>query len=380
MNNGCLIDKLPSRTIVKQAFQFLFFRFLLLVKRVSLHILFWLAYLVQDTLLAFLWNGSRLQGMSTGGQIISAIQLCVSLLLPKVLFTYFILYVVLQRILKQNKQRFLTFVYTVAALAVALFSVRAIETYYADPVIFHSNSRFARPFSFLFAFIDLGYITGIAVALKQVRLQLAAGEREKKLIKEKLEAELKYLRNQMNPHFLFNTLNNIYGLARKKSDDTAEVVMKLSKLLRFMIYETRAPLIKIGDEIKMLENYINLEKIRYSRKLSIVFEKKIDDESEKISPLLLMPFVENAFKHGTGEVRFDSFIRINMQLTVGILNFEIENSKEKTQPGVIAENVGLSNVKRRLELMYKEYDLQVENQEDIFRVSLKVNLKSHASI
>ena len=228
--------------------------------------------------------------------------------------------------------------------------------------------------------MDIGFASGGAIAIKQIRIQLSGKEKERNLIKEKLEAELKFLRNQIHPHFLFNTLNNIYGLARKNSNETAAVVMKLSKLLRFMLYETSKPSIKIGDEIKMLDDYIELEKIRYGRRLTVNFLREIDNECESISPLLLLPFVENAFKHGVSESRFESFILIDMKLQNSILNFDIENTKESNTENEVTENIGLKNVKRQLELMYKEYNMLVKSELTIFKVSLTINLKSNAKL
>jgi LytS/YehU family sensor histidine kinase len=216
--------------------------------------------------------------------------------------------------------------------------------------------------------------------IKQIRIQLNAKETKKNLIREKLEAELKFLRNQTNPHFLFNTLNNIYALARKKSDQTPEVVMKLSKILRFMLYETKKSYINIGDEIKMLDDYIELEKIRYNGRLIIHFLKEVDNDSQPISPLLLLPFVENAFKHGASESRFESSIFIELKLQDSMLWFNIENTKESVENDDVTENIGLSNVKRQLELMYNDYHILVKNKTAFFKVDLRINLNSHAKI
>jgi LytS/YehU family sensor histidine kinase len=228
--------------------------------------------------------------------------------------------------------------------------------------------------------MDIGFVSGVAIAMKLLRMQLGGKDREKNLLRDKLEAELKFLRHQTNPHFLFNTLNNIYALARKKSDNTAEVVMKLSKLLRFMLYESKNDLITISEELKILDDYLELERIRYSERLTIVFNKAIDDDQQKIAPLLLLPFIENAFKHGASESRFDSFIHIDIRLQQGSLTFGIENTKENGDATEVVDNIGLGNVRRQLELMYKEYDLTVENQNNLFRVQLVLNLNSHAKI
>jgi len=318
---------------------------------------------------------------TVGERIWMGFELCFSLVIPKILFTYFILYVILKRALKENQVMLSTIFLTLLTLAILLFIERAIASYISYPLIFHYvEVSYWNAFGFLYAIIDIGFIGGIAIALKLIRYQFVARERENQLIREKLETELKYLRNQTSPHFLFNTLNNIYGLARKKSDDTAEVVMRLSKLLRYMIYETRSQCIKIGDEIRMLENLISLEEIRYTRGLTVNFKKQLDNENEHITPLLLLPFVENAFKHGVGENRFGSSINIDLSLSNGILHFYIENSKEANKTDEIVDSIGLGNVKRQLELMYRDYSLDVQNETELFRVTLNVNLRSYANL
>ena len=166
----------------------------------------------------------------------------------------------------------------------------------------------------------------------------------------------------------------------KKSEHTPDVVMKLSKLLRFMLYESKKERIPLADEIRMLEDYLELEKIRYNERLSIEFTKNIDDPSQDIAPLLLLPFIENAFKHGASETRFDSFIKIDLRLDKGVLYFFIENTKEDTGDVSVTENIGLSNVRRQLELMYSEHTLHIENKKDRFLVHLTLNLTNDATI
>jgi len=358
----------------------LFNEFYQCMKRVFLHIIFWLAYLFQNTLLIYFLNTTRLK-LPPGSELVLAIENCLVILLPKLLFTYFMLYVSLDKIGKAGIQR-KSIIYSIIALLVALFLYRGLVIYYVDPVIngWTNTTPFFYPLGFLVALMDIGFASGAAIVIKQVRLQLTGKEKEKNLIREKLEAELKFLRNQTHPHFLFNTLNNIYALARKKSNETPEVVMKLSKLLRFMLYETSKPSIKIGDEIKMLDDYIELERIRYDGRLTINFLREIDSECEQISPLLLLPFVENAFKHGASESRFESYIHIDMKLENSILNFTIENTKENNEKNEVNENIGLKNVKRQLELMYKEYNMLVKSELSLFKVCLTINLNSNAEV
>ncbi len=350
------------------------------MKRVFLHIIFWGAYLFQGILLIYFLNTTRFK-LPPGVMLEMAIENGFVILLPKLLFTYFMLYVTLNKIGKVGIQE-KSIIYAIIALIAALFFYRGLVVYFVDPVIngWTITLPFFYPLGFLVGLMDIGFASGAAIVIKQVRLQLTGKEKEKNLIREKLETELKFLRNQTHPHFLFNTLNNIYALARKKSDETPEVVMKLSKLLRFMLYETSKPSIKIGDEIKMLDDYIELERIRYDGRLTINFLREIDSECEQISPLLLLPFVENAFKHGASECRFESYIHIDMKLENSTLNFNIENTKENIDKNEVNENIGLKNVKRQLELMYKEYNLLVKNELSLFKVYLTINLKSNAEV
>lgn len=344
-----------------------------------MHVVFWTAYLFQDVLLIFFLNTTRLQA-STATNLILSFNHCLVLLLPKLFFTYFILYVTLDKMISEGFQK-KGALYSLIALLAGLLLYRGLSVFFIDPVIYGwkgNSSSFFYPLAFPVALMDIGFASGAAIALKQIRQQLARAKMEKLLIKEKLETELKYLRNQTNPHFLFNTLNNIYALARKKSDETPGVVMKLSKLLRFMLYEAAKSLITIGDEIRMLEDYIDLEKIRFNERLTVSFSKDIDNEQDMISPLLLLPFVENAFKHGASESRFLSLVQIEMKLENSILNFNIKNTKENNESHDGNTKIGLSNVKRQLELMYTEYDLQVLNESTLFIISLMINLRSYA--
>ncbi|MEO5500631.1 MAG: sensor histidine kinase [Ginsengibacter sp.] len=228
--------------------------------------------------------------------------------------------------------------------------------------------------------LDLGFISGIAIALKLFRMQMANLKTEKDLTKGRLESELKFLKIQLNPHFLFNTLNNIYVLARKKSELAPEIILRLSKLLRFMLYEVEKKHIRIEEEIRILEDYIEVEKLRFSSHLMITFNKEIDDNNQRITPLILLPFIENAFKHGPREIVTETFIDIMIVLKDGNLKFTVNNSKENRENGSTLEKIGLINVRRQLELIYGEFKLVTENLGDSFRTELLINLKKHAAI
>jgi two-component system LytT family sensor kinase len=195
---------------------------------------------------------------------------------------------------------------------------------------------------------------------------------------EKQEAELNYLKSQTNPHFLFNTLNNIYSLARDKSDLAPESIMRLSKILRFMLYETGGEFIAIEQELKIISDYIALEKLRYDESLHINFNYDVENMKQAIPPLLLVPLVENAFKHGASETRGRPFVDIHLSVKDRQLALYVKNSSEQLdQDEKVRENIGLSNLKRQLELLYTDYDLSVQQGESEFTAALKINLASH---
>jgi two-component system, LytTR family, sensor kinase len=195
---------------------------------------------------------------------------------------------------------------------------------------------------------------------------------------QKQEAELNYLKSQTNPHFLFNTLNNIYSLARDKSDLAPESILRLSKILRFMLYETSGDYIAIEQEIKIMNDYVALEKLRYDESLHVNFNHDVEDMKQAIPPLLLIPLVENAFKHGVSETRNQPFVDIHLSVNKRVLTFVVKNSAETVideQP--VKESIGLSNLRRQLELLYTDYSLFVQPKGSTFTASLKINLASH---
>jgi sensor histidine kinase YesM len=194
---------------------------------------------------------------------------------------------------------------------------------------------------------------------------------------EKQQAELSYLKSQTNPHFLFNTLNNIYSLARDKSDLAPESILRLSKILRFMLYETGGAYIAIEQELKIISDYIALEQLRYDESLSISFNHDIEDGKQTLPPLLLIPLVENSFKHGVSETRGRPFVDIYLSVHKGQLTFVVKNSAESPGEKTVKENIGLSNLRRQLELLYSDFNLSVQQAASVFTATLKINLASH---
>lgn len=200
-------------------------------------------------------------------------------------------------------------------------------------------------------------------------------QRLSKLNEQKKTAELTALKNQLNPHFLFNTLNNLYVLALKKSDDTTMVIQKLSEILDYILYKCDEEFVPLENEVSLIENYLALEKIRYGDRAKISFRKNITGK-EKIAPLLLLTFIENAFKHGVKEEINQAKIEIEISKNDEELNFSIKNSKPKGIEIVEEKkSIGLQNIKKQLDLLYpKAYDLMIQNQPNSFSANLKLSI------
>ena len=350
--------------------------------RLRLHFLFWLTYILFEAYIEFAWISASFASIAPVARFMMALKEELCQLVIKVPLVYFIFYLVYNL---AGKSKYLIFplVGVAVAIAAAVALHRVLVLKFLVPYIYLESTSDEQLFTInrvISSLLDILFVVGMAFVAKQFRQHQLWKEKEKSLVKEKLEAELKFLRSQTNPHFLFNTLNNIYALARKKSDDTADTVMKLSKILRFMLYESKKDTITIAEELRVLDDYIELERIRYNERLKLSFKKNVDDETQPIAPLILLPFVENAFKHGAGETRFDSFIEINIQLKNGQLIFTVCNSKEEDGESAIMENIGLSNTRRQLELMYPEHQLELENGKNSFSANLTINLRNHATV
>ena len=249
-------------------------------------------------------------------------------------------------------------------VATGVYTSYRADTDFYEEVSFHMGSSVAS--IFFFGIIrHIYYYQQLKQATQKLRI-------------EKQEAELNYLKSQTNPHFLFNTLNNIYSLARDKSDLAPESILRLSKILRYMLYETGGAYIAIEQELRIITDYIALETLRYDESLRINFNHDVEDMKQALPPLLLIPLVENAFKHGVSETRMDPFIDIHLSVNKRQLLFVVKNSVDSTEATkTVHENIGLSNLRRQLELLYNEYDLSVQQEKAGFVATLKINLASH---
>ena len=197
---------------------------------------------------------------------------------------------------------------------------------------------------------------------------------------EKITAELQLLKAQVHPHFLFNTLNNIYSFSLDRSPKTPGLILKLSSLLGYMLYDCKAEKVRLEKEVEIMKNYIDLEKERYGNKIEISWKEEGHITDKFISPLLMLPFLENAFKHGASEQIEKPWLEVDIAVTGDLLSFEITNSKN--EDGLYSENgIGVNNVKNRLKFLYPErHELNIKDEGDFFVVSLMVKLAERESV
>ena len=216
----------------------------------------------------------------------------------------------------------------------------------------------------------------IAVAFRTVNDRLELERRAKERESENLKTELSFLRSQISPHFLFNVLNNIVALVRLKSEELEPTILKLSSLMQYMLYETDEDKALLKSEVDYLRNYIDLQKLRFGKRLNVNFDAELIEDWHTIEPMLLIPFVENAFKHGTGILE-DPLIDISLQALGNRLIFTVKNKyldEDKAKDKV--SGIGLTNVKRRLQLLYgNKHELKIDKLDGWFTVTLKLTFE-----
>ena len=309
------------------------------MRRIVLHIVFWLAYW-----LIYAYTYSRYDGNLAKYLLTEGIQMP-----ARMLATYASIWMLEH----WRRHTWLALTGVVVATVLGGLLNRLLKLWYLVPVFFpDSTIEYWNLGRMMVDIFDCVLAAGVALSARLFFQQQASLQREERLRREKAEAELLALKSQIQPHFLFNTINNLYALARMKSEKTAPVALQLANLLRFVLYETRKPSIPIELEVKILQDYIALEALRFDEdRLQIKTIIELDDPKQPVTPLLLLPLVENAFKHGVGEHRTDAWVRVSIKLKKGKLEFSVENSADPA-PKQNAGGIGIANVRRQLELIY----------------------------
>ncbi len=229
-------------------------------------------------------------------------------------------------------------------------------------------------FSVIFVFRELLMLTALAYFIRS-----SSQEKQMQIMRrQQLETELEFLKIQLQPHFFFNTLNNIYSLALQRSEQTAPLIAKHAEMMRYILYYSKNQIVKLSQEIDFLKNYAEVETLRYPETTDIRFDVQGIDDAICIEPFLLLPFIENAFKHGIREETGAGFVHIIICVTCNELTMEVRNSKSAiSQNGKPAKGIGLENALNRLNLLYPDHQLVVNESAKVHEVSLNLTLSSN---
>lgn len=347
-------------------------RFYIANNRLLTHVLFWLGYLFvytgvhaegEDGLLSYFWI--ELQGMPAA-----------------MLVTYVNVYVLFPRFFVSQK-----YVAYAASAVLLLFIASLMNRVLIERIIepnFFPDTTYYEPI-FVWYLLFKGMLWFLAPVLLFTLLIKAIGhwvDQERvyqETLSEKLAAELNLLKAQVHPHFLFNTLNNLYALTLQSAPAAPQVVLKLSELMSYMLYESQTEIISLEKEIGHIQNYIALEKLRYGDRLDVSVTASGETKGKTIAPLLLIPFVENAFKHGVSDETDHVWVTIDLKVKDGWLGVKVENShtgaENRESANAISGGIGLGNVKRRLALLYPDsHKLVLAKEAEYFSVDLKIRL------
>jgi hypothetical protein len=297
-------------------------------------------------------------------------------LMVDIVFTYIVAYYIIPS--WQKRRRTTKLVAELLLLIVIAFLTKGI-LWYSDVDLYHNPDKIWLGSWFLFVnFFNDGCLMRCALFLgcRMLKNYYSRSEEKMNILRENAVAELQLLKAQVHPHFLFNTLNNIYSFSLNRSPLAASLVLKLADTLRYMITECESPLVPLDKELKMLKDYIGLESVRYGTRLNIDMSVTGDTLEKKIAPLLLIPLVENSFKHGTSQMLERPWIKIGITINETDIAFRITNSKPGESANTNGKNgIGLKNVQKRIQLLYPgQHELKVCNAQYTFDVYLSVPL------
>lgn len=231
--------------------------------------------------------------------------------------------------------------------------------------------------SFLSLFLETNFMVGIAMAIKLIKKWFDQQKEKFEFEKKSLESELNLLRAQIHPHFLFNTMNNLYSLSLGQSNKTSEGIAKVSDLLQAVLYDCNEVYIDLEKEITFIQNYIDLQRLRYDEQLTLDFRIEGNYQGLKVAPMLFITYIENCFKHGSSNDPDHSWITVLFRIQDKQIFFKAENSKPKQTSGAIKTQlggIGLENVKKRLDILYKDnYKLNVCESKEMYGVEIELN-------
>lgn len=334
-----------------------------------MHLVFWI-----------IWLSRSFYDTESAWGITSALIFVVVVLITQVPLVYIHLYVFVPNFL--NKKKYLLHFLT-TFLLIGLYSFTNYSFLKSIPADFISTEmktvlKTLKPnYDLLEGFI----VVVLTYALKYMLVAFITENELLKLQKEKLNLELKALKAQINPHFFFNTLNNLYSLTLKNSGQSSEVVLKLSDMMRYVLYECNEDQVSLKKEIGFIKNYLELERLRFNESYSIDFVVNGDPGKKMIAPMLLVEFIENSFKHGLNRHFSSGWVKVEITIEDTTFHFICTNSRgaqdEEDEKEKKNSGIGLINIQKRLALMYpNQYTLNIEDTPSLFRVHLQMELKS----
>ncbi|MDB5230466.1 MAG: hypothetical protein JWN76_1271 [Chitinophagaceae bacterium] len=351
--------------------------------RLLRHTVFWVVHIILFTLI---YSGSLTFKTSTGGELISTSTIWV---IPYILYAYPIMYWFIPSYLLKQKY----FQFSLIIIGWGIFGWFLNYLFRANVLNpFRDYFKFSpggapgvgtRNSWAVGSYFTMNMMAGFCSMIVLFKFWIKKQQELMQVEKEKMSAELQLLKAQVHPHFLFNTLNNIYSFSLQNSPKTSQLILKLSSLLNYILYDCKTDEVLLEKEIAVMKDYIDLEKERYANKLEISLNIEGDIKEKLIAPLLLLPFLENAFKHGTSEQLEKPWLSMDLSVKQNNLRCKIVNSKNDDAP-LNDNGIGIMNVKRRLACLYPErHELKIDNETDFFVVSLLLQLKdakNHAGI
>ena len=295
-------------------------------------------------------------------------------------FCYALLYLLVPFLVKKK--------YFIFVAGILLLSICTFWIYFAENMFFFKRIHTwaglpFRPAHIMYWFTMISFFSyfpisaGLVTAISLLKKFYIRQKENQLLTRENANAELQLLKAQVHPHFLFNTLNNIYSFALSKSPEASSLIGKLSDTIYYMITDCNNNSVMLEKELKMLEDYVGLEKVRYGDRLQIQMNITKDYQGRVIAPLLMIPFVENCFKHGSSVMRGRQWINLSIQVYNNLLEFKLSNSKPSgPRPANAKSGIGLLNVKKRLALLYPEkHYLNISSSEDAYDVHMEIELQ-----
>lgn len=293
------------------------------------------------------------------------------------LIAYFNYLFLLPRYLK-DKNLFLHFLF----LVLASLLITPIKTFFL--YLFSAGNNELQSYYLnnqTFIFISTLFVGAMATIFRIMNEWMVQQKDKKELESQTLQSELKFLKSQINPHFLFNTLNSLYALTLKKSDLAPAIVLKLAEMMRYMLYECNEKEVLLSKEINYLKNYLELEKLRHGNNMDIGLNISGEIEKQKIAPLILIPFIENSFKHGANNQIGQGYVNLELDVFENDLRMSLENSKTPSLPKIMDKRsggIGLVNVKRRMEILYPgKHQLDIMESPNTYKVELNLNLETY---